>query len=373
MIYLDNAATTRPSQAAINDITNILTNYWGNPSSPHSFGKKAKDKLEEARKIIADSINAEPDEIIFTSSATESNNMAIRCYYYGESFASEIEHPSIINTAHFTANYLNILEVDEFGFIKSNSDSSYVKWRPMYCIGMANSEIGTIQDIRSLAAEVHAQNGIIHVDATQAYGHIPIDVKELGIDSMSFSGHKFNVPKGIGVLYKKKNVILSPSLLHGGSQENGFRAGTENVAFAYALAQEIKNNPVSSSSVKYLQDLSSYTWGEIQRICADFCNVSLNGCPVLNNELVRLPGHLSVTFHGIDAQYLISMLDLNGIYVSAGSACSSGEAKPSHVLKAIGLSDEDALSTIRITLNKDNTKAEIDTFLKVLKKILSMS
>lgn len=372
MIYLDNAATTKPSQAAINNVTNILTNYWGNPSSPHSFGKKAKDKLEEARKIIADSINAEPEEIIFTSSATESNNMAIRCYYYGESFASEIEHPSIYNTARFTANYMNILEVDEYGFIKPNSDSSYVKWRPMYCVGMANSEIGTVQNIAALAAEVHAQNGIIHVDATQAYGHIPIDVKSLGIDSMAFSGHKFNIPKGIGVLYKNKSVIMSPSLLHGGSQENGLRAGTENVAFAYALAQEIKHNPVSPTSIRYLQDLALYTWNKMKEACNGVCEISLNGYPYFHSENDRLPGHLSVTFHGINAQYLISMLDLNGIYVSAGSACSSGEAKPSRVLKAIGLSDEDALSTIRITLSKDNTKEEIDTFIKTLRKILAM-
>ena len=376
MIYLDNAATTKPTKEVIEDIVWCLENEWANPSSVHSLGINARTFLDVSRNKVAKFINAESDEIIFTASGSESNNLAIKGFLaankmYDCIITTQIEHPSVYNTClHMFENEfykIGFAPVDGTGkvnikrFKQLISELSYYN----YCfvsIMMANNEVGSINDIKKIAQIVHYHNGILHVDATQIIGQIPIDVKELDCDLLTFSGHKLGLPRGTGVLYKKESVALSP-IIHGGHQENSLHAGTENLANIYALGNQLER----LSKKEYPScEIRNYLYDKICEKC-DQQNIKVQ----LNGDLIdRLPNNLSLTFKGINAETLITLLDMKGVQVSAGSACSSGQKEPSRILKAIGLTDEEAFSTIRISISTDTTTEECNEFVKILGQCL---
>ena len=375
-MYFDNAATTMPTAEVIADIVWCLENVWANPSSIHTPGLGAKMILEQSREKVARYINAEPDEIIFTASGSESNNLAIKGFLsankmYECIITSQAEHPSVYNTCmHLFENEFYIIgfaPIDNNGIInvakfkKLISELSYAN----YCfvsIMMANNEVGTINDIRKIANITHHHTGIIHTDATQIVGQMHIDVKELGCDMLTFSGHKLGLPRGTGVLYKKRGIELSP-IIHGGHQENGLVAGTENLANIYALGNQLERLSKSRCPGSEARD---YLYSKIRQKCKELnIDIQLNG-----DFIARLPNNLSLTFDGVNAEALITLLDIKGIQVSAGSACSSGERTPSRVLKAIGLSDDAANSTVRISLASDTSVDDCNKFVNVLGECL---
>ena len=376
-MYFDNAATTMPTEEVIADIVWCLENVWANPSSIHTPGLGAKVVLENSREKVARYINAEPDEIIFTSSGSEANNLAIKGFLsankmYECIITSQAEHTSVYNTCmHLFEN-----EFYKIGFapLDSNGAINVARFKQLmselsyadYCfvsIMMANNEIGTINDIRKIADITHHHAGIIHTDATQIIGQVPVDVKDLGCDMLTFSSHKLGLPRGTGVLYKKRGIDLSP-IIHGGHQENGLVAGTENLANIYALGNQLERLSKRGYPSSEIRD---YLYGKICEKCKE-----LNIETQLNGDFIdRLPNNLSLTFKGINAETLITLLDIRGIQVSAGSACSSGERTPSRVLKAIGLSDEAAFSTIRISICSTTTVEECNKFVNVLGECLT--
>ena len=375
-MYFDNAATTMPTEEVITDIVWCLENVWANPSSIHTPGLGAKMVLEQSREKVARYINAEPDEIIFTASGSESNNLAVKGFLSANNMyeciiTSQVEHPSVYNTCMhlFEDDYYRI----GFASIDNNGSVNVARFKQLiselsyayYCfvsIIMANNEIGTINNIREIAKITHHHTGIIHTDATQIIGQVPVDVKELGCDMLTFSSHKLGLPRGTGVLYKKRGIDLSP-IIHGGHQENGLVAGTENLANIYALGNQLERLSKRGYPSCEIRD---YLYNKICKKCKE-----LNIGTQLNGDLIaRLPYHLSLTFNGINAEALITLLDIRGIQVSSGSACSSGERTPSRTLKAIGLTDEYAYSTVRISISSDTTIEDCNEFVSVLGECL---
>lgn len=372
MIYFDNAATTKVSEEVIADIVESLRNDWANPSSISTQGIEVKRKLEEARKQIADYINAEPEEIIFTASGTEANNLAIKGFLkankeYNSIITTEIEHPSVYNTclnsgvgiSYVPIHYSGIVSLNEFEDMLNTDHLQFVS------IMMVNNEIGTIQNIKWLTEVAHHYNAVFHTDATQAFGKIPIDVKALGVDLMSVSLHKCGLPRGIAFLYKKKGIALSP-IIHGGHQESDLRAGTENTAYIIAAGKHVER---MKSKGYPTHEMTNYLFNKIyDAVVKNHPDFYINGT-ISPKDMV--PNILSFTFPGISAEALITLLGMKGVQVSAGSACCSGESVPSRVLTAIGLSDEDAFSTIRISINNDTTKEECDEFVRILVECLA--
>jgi len=374
MIYFDHAATSRVSDKVIEDITWCLQNVQGNPSSLHSEGHKAKMILEKSRKKVADYIGAEADEIIFTASGSEANNLAIQGFLkandlYDCIITTEIEHPSVYNTCRKYEDTYKVayIPLDNTGRVELNRFHQLITELSCrkFCfisVMMANNEIGTIQPIQEIVRESHRLEGIVHVDATQAVGNVPVNVKELGVDLLTFSAHKLGLPRGVGVLYKRKGIKIEP-IVYGGHQENNLHAGTENVAMIYALGNQLKR--MKDKKFPNTETLN-YLTCRIDDVCTELgIKLKMNG-----SILYRLPNILSLTFKGISAETLITLMDIEGVCVSAGSACSSGEQKPSRVLKAIGLSDEDAKSTVRISMDHDATVEDCDKFLRVLRNSL---
>ena len=382
MIYLDNAATTKVAPKVIDDITEAL-HWYGNPSSAHEMGYKARQIVEDARKKIAESINAEPEEIIFTSGGSEANNMALKgiveMYGIDSILTTETEHPSILNTVEYLTfgssfdmvDDKTCIPVDSTGRIDLKAFNDVLEKRHRcYCganliaVSMVNNEIGTIQPIKEIVEILHNYTGFIHVDAVQAFPHMKIDVKELGIDTMAVSGHKFGCPKGIGFLYKRKGLDLEP-LIHGGHQENGLRAGTENLPYIYAMGNQVERIVYDGKKAVIAEAL----WKTLENLCATHCKLQLNGTQDFYNRIDRI---LNITFKKINADVLITLLSDRGICVSAGAACCSGEKTPSKVLKAIGLSDEDAFSTIRISWENNIEYEFLIRFAHILADCLNM-
>ena len=381
IIYVDNAATTEILPEVLEAMKSCLENNFGNASSIYSIGRQAKQELEKSRKIIADCINAEPDEIFFTSCGTESDNWALKsCVKFSESknknniITSQIEHHAILNSARFLENngvQVTYLKPDKFGMILPETLENSIKNNiKLVSIMFANNEIGTIQPIKELASICKKKNIKFHTDAVQAVGHIKIDVKDLGIDMLSASAHKFNGPKGIGFLYIKKGTNL-PAFIHGGAQEKNKRGGTENIASIIGMAKalEINTNNLESSQEK-LKNMQKKLIDNIllieETILTGHTNLSL-----------RTPGSASFCFKGIEGESILLNLDALGICASSGSACTSGSLDPSHVLLAVGLSHEVAHGSLRISLGINNTMQDIDYIISVLppivKKLRAMS
>ena len=354
MIYLDNASTTQLCDAAKKVIVEHLDDF-GNPSSSYEFGRKSKLLIEDARARIANCINASPKEIYFTSGGSEANSWVTSQYM---TVSSKLEHHSL------QAHYNNVI-VKKDGIIEpqrfSCIDHKLARLLELVSCMYVNNEIGAIEPIQDIAKIAHGKNMLFHTDAVQAVGHIPIDVKGLNCDMLSASAHKFGGPKGVGFLYVKQGIDLKP-LIEGGKQEFGKRGGTENiigiVAMAEALEDAIVNMEDRNKHIKMLRDKMLDQLLQIE-------GAHLNGS--LENRVVS---NINIRFDGISGARLVALCDLYGVCISAGSACNEGEATPSHVLKAIGLSDEEALNSIRITIGHKNTAEEIETATKIITKLI---
>ena len=370
MIYLDNSATTAVHPLVKKAICDSMDMY-GNPSSLHPLGEETKQKLNDIRKKIALYIGAQPEEIIFTSSGSEANNMALKGFYISNPdkniriITTPIEHKSILVSCDFLYGLgcrANKVSVDNYGRVdlveldklcKANYE---LHTELLVSVQFANNEIGTVQDIKTISEIVHKYNGVLHVDAVQAFSEIQIDVKKYGIDMMSVSGHKFGCPKGIGFLYKTKHASIT-SLIHGGKQENGLRAGTENIPYIIGMGKAIdllKNHDVDEISNKrdYL----------IQKL-SNSLDLKINGA--LEN---RLSNNINVSIKNCNGSDLIAYLNACEIFVSSGSACNSGANEPSYVLRAIGVPDDYINGTVRISLSDDITYDELDEIVKTVKR-----
>lgn len=359
-VYLDNAATTKLSDDHINYLNNVMREYYGNPNSHHSVGDKARILVEKSRDIVANFIGADPEDIIFTPSGSASNTLGILGYINNNIsktpliLFSPIAHKSIIKCCEKL--WSRPLLVDNNGFIdldllKYTLESySEIGIEVFIVVDYANSEIGTIQDIRKIIEIAHKYGCKVYLDCTASIPSIQLDVKDLDVDMVGFSGHKLGALKGIGVLYKKKDIELSPLIY--GVQESGLVGGTSNVlaiaSLGYAL--EHYNYPIHSN-----QDARN--WFLYNIICKYVKDCYLVGVASLDN---RLPNIISLIFKDVESSRLIQMLDDNGIQVSSGSACNSGSSLPSYVLKAIGLSDEDAHCCIRVSLSGEETYEQLD-------------
>lgn len=370
MIYLDNAASTPVHQMVIDEMIPFFREQYGNPSSIHKFGRAASTAIQNARKEIAGLIGSESGEILLTSGGTESNNTAI----YGIAMqgrgrhviTSSIEHDAILEPCRrlekegFRVSYL---PVDKYGLVnpedlkKEISDDTC-----LVTIMLANNEVGTVQPVKELAEIAHKKNATFHTDAVQAVGKIPVDVRELGADMLSISSHKINGPKGVGALFIRKGLTLSPLIL-GGGQENGLRSGTENVASIVgfgAACRLAKEN--MGTNIAHFKSLSSRL---VSRVLSEIPGTTLNGHPEK-----RIPNNTHFTFLGVNGEDLIIKLDENRIAASTGSACSVRIQKASHVLKAMGFSHEQVTGSLRLTVGTANTEQEIDQAVDALKRIV---
>lgn len=370
-IYLDNNATTKCDEDVFNAMMSYLNDQYGNPSSSYSFGKEVKDEITKARNNIAQLINADKSEIIFTSCASESNVTAImnaiKVYPNKKHIiTTKVEHASIIETMKYLESVgyeITYLSVDKFGKINLQElESSITENTCLITVMMANNEIGNIYPIEEIGKIAQKHKILFHSDSVQAIGKIKIDVKKLGVDTLSLSGHKINAPKGIGVLYLKNGVPFNPLIF--GHQEKNRRGGTENVPYIIGLGKAVElildDNYKSNEQ---LRNLRNYMEGKIK---SNIDDVIIYGD--LEN---RLPNTSSIAFKGVKAEELMIMLESFNIFVSTGSACNSEIAEPSHVLTACN-ADLNSYSPIRVSLGKYNTKEEIDTFVKRLVSTVNM-
>ena len=370
--YFDNAATTRVKDEVINEMIPYFGMEFGNPSSMYSIGRSAKRAIEEARIRTAELINCNPNEIYFTGCGSESDNTAIKGIAHSNKnrgnhiITSKIEHHAILNSCKtleqegFNVTYIN---VNKEGIVDLEELKNAINEHTiLISIMFANNEIGTIQPIEEISKIAKAHNIIFHTDAVQACGNIPIDVKRQGIDMLSMSGHKLHAPKGIGALYVKKGIEFS-KLIDGGHQEKDKRAGTENVAGIVGLGKACKlakeNLDKHMEKLVFLRD---YYISEVEK---KIPNVVLNGA-----REKRLPGNANFSFEFTEGESLLLNLDQKGICASSGSACSTGEPSPSHVLMAIGLPSDIAKGALRVTFGDDNTKEDVDYLVKNLQEIV---
>ena len=370
LVYADNASTTKLDDEAFEAMKPYLLNDYGNASQPYSFSRASKKALKNARQIIAECINAQPEEIYFTSGGTESDNWAIKGTFFlnntGTIITSEIEHHAILNSTKAIESMgceVVYLKPTKEGLITIDELSKAVtKQTSLVSVMFANNEIGTIQPIKELAKIAHKSGALFHTDAVQAVGHIKLDVKDLDVDMLSASAHKFNGPKGIGFLYIKNGTPLIP-YIDGGAQESSLRAGTENIAsivgMAYALKKNCDDIEKNTSKVK-----------ELEKDLLDLLGVSNNKEIIKNGGNNTLPGTISLSFKNQNGEAMLHRLDLKGICVSTGSACDGKDTNISHVLKAIKLDEKYANGTIRISLSKNNTKDEIMIIYEEIKRIL---
>ena len=370
-IYADNAATTKLDSDAFEAMKPYLMNEYGNASQLYSFAKVPKKALKTAREKIASCINAEPEEIYFTSCGSESDNWALKgtMYVLGDDRAlitSQVEHHAILHSAaaiEKMGSQVKYLPVDETctvqpAFLEKAIKNTKTK---LVSVMFANNEVGTVQPIKELAQIAHEHNALFHTDAVQAVGHVSIDVKEFEIDMLSSSAHKYNGPKGVGFLFIRKGVKIN-SFVDGGRQEYGRRAGTENVASIVGMATALENNcKRMNEHRKHLLYLEDILLNGLRQLNLDFRR---------NGSLNHVPGNVSLSFRNSDGEMLLHRLDLKGVCVSTGSACNSKETEVSHVLKAMRVPDEYAKGTIRISLGKDNTEEEVKAIVKALESIL---
>ena len=367
-IYLDNAATTRPYPEVIQAMIKFSEEKFYNPSSLYSPAMEVRREIETARIKIAKTLNCSQEEIFFTSGGTEANNWAIKGIlqkYKSKGrhiITSAIEHHSVLNLCHYLAKKkwdVTSLPVDRYGLVNVNALREAIRDdMALVTIMFANNEIGTIEPIKDIASICRERGVIFHTDAVQAYGHLAIDVKDIKVDLLSASGHKFGGPKGIGFLYKNKDVDIA-TWTYGGAQEHSLRAGTENVAAIVGMgvaAERIAKNIEEQGKQAFLRDYF------IECVLGEIDNTHLNGHPQ-----ERLANNISISFDFIEGESLMLLLDNFGIGVSTGSACASTSLEPSHVLLAIGLNHETAHGTIRFTISEETTKEDLDYTIEKLK------
>ena len=372
-IYADNAATTSLSKTAFEAMKPYFSEFYGNASSLYKLGGQSQKAVDNARAVIAECINApKPNNVFFVSGGSEADNWAIKgAAELGERknkkhiISSKFEHHAVLHTLEYLEKHgfeITLLDVHENGIVRPEELEKAIREdTALVTIMFANNEIGTIQPIKELAEVAHKHNVFFHTDAVQAVGNIPVDVRELGVDMLSMSSHKFHGPKGMGALYVRTGIKL-PNLIHGGAQERGLRAGTENtpgiVGMAAALKESVEKMPERNARLEKMRD----------RLIDDLLKIDrsrING-----DRSHRLPGNVNMCFEGIEGESLLLMLDLNGVCASSGSACTSGSLDPSHVLLAIGLPHEIAHGSLRLTFGDENTEQDIDYIIKTVPKIV---
>jgi len=372
-IYMDNAATTKTRPEVVEAMLPYFTELYGNPSSVYEIASQSKRAVDESRQVIAKALNTRIEDIYFTGSGSEADNWAIKGTaeaYKNKGnhiITSKIEHHAVLHTCEYLEKNgfeVTYVDVDEYGFVKLEEIKKAI--RPttiLISIMFANNEIGTVQPIKEIAKIAKENDIIFHTDAVQAFGQLPIDVEELGIDMLSASAHKLNGPKGIGLLYIRKGLKLR-SFIHGGAQERRRRAGTENVPgiVGFAKAVEIAVKTMEERTSREIQ-LRDYL---ISKVLKEIPYTRLNG-----HRTNRLPNNANFSFQFIEGESLLIMLDMKGIAGSSGSACTSGSLDPSHVLLAIGLPHEIAHGSLRLTLSEENTEEEIDYVVENLKEIVA--
>lgn len=373
MIYMDNAATTKLDPRVLNEMLPYFQEEYGNPSAVYSLGSAAKKAISLGRRRVAEVIGAEPEEIVFTSGGSESDNWALLSVAMGRRergrhvITTKIEHHAVLNTCHalekmgFSVTYL---DVDDQGRVTAEQVKKAI--RPdtiLISVMFANNEVGTIQPISEIGRIARERDVLFNVDAVQAFGHVPIDVKEMKIDLLSASAHKLRGPKGVGLLYVRKGLRIEP-LIHGGTQERGRRAGTENVAgiagFGKAAQLALEEMEVAREKTRALSKHLQ------ERILTEIPNVIING-----EKAERLPGHVSVCIPPVEGESVLVQLDGRGICASSGSACTIGSSEPSHVLLAMGRSAQEAKGSLRFTLSEINTMEEVDAVADALKEIIN--
>ena len=371
-IYADNAATTRMSRTAIDAMIPYMEKVYGNPSSLYSIGQEAKEALDQARDQVAAVINADPKEILFTSGGSEADNQALRSAAAigarkGKKhiISSAFEHHAILHTLNRLEKEgfeVTLLPVHEDGLVvPAELEAAIREDTCLVTIMTANNEIGTIQPIKEIGAICRSHGVLFHTDAVQAVGHLPIDVKEMQIDMLSASAHKFHGPKGVGFLYARKGIALT-NLIEGGAQERGKRAGTENVPGIMSMAAALKE------AADHMGENTEH-----QRALRDRLIQGLSEIPhsALNGDArKRLPGNVNFCFEGIEGESLLLLLDDKGISASSGSACTSGSLDPSHVLLAIGRVHDVAHGSLRLSLGEDITEEEVDYIIQSVKEVV---
>lgn len=370
-IYMDHAATTYVDPRVFEAMKPYFSEKFGNPSSPHSLGQEARKAIDEARNKVADLINAKENDIIFTSCATESNNLAIKGIVLANKnkgkhiITSKIEHHAVLHPCEWLEKQgfeVTYLPVDKYGLISlEDLENTIRKDTILVSIIHANNEIGTIEPIKEIGKICHEKNVYFHTDATQSFGKIPIDVEKMNIDLLSASAHKVYGPKGVGCLYIRSGTKID-SLFHGGGHEFGIRSGTENTPgiVGFGKACEIAKKEMNSEA-KRLTKMRDKLTKNVLKINDSY----LNGHPTK-----RLPNNTNFWFKYIEGESLVMHLDAKGVFASTGSACSSKSLEPSHVLLAIGLKPEEAHGSLRLTLGKRNTEEDVDYVLKILPGIV---
>ena len=368
IVYADNAATTPLSPIALEAMLPYLGEIYGNPSTPYSLGRRTKKAIETARSDIAQCLGADVHEIFFTSGGSESDNWALKgaarsMARQGKThiITTRFEHHAVLHTCAalekegFSVTYL---DVHENGIIRPEEAEAAIRPETgLMSVMFANNEIGTIQPIESLGA-ICRENGLLfHTDAVQAVGHLPIDLRKLNIDMLSLSAHKFHGPKGVGALFCRDGLEL-PNLIEGGAQERGHRAGTENVAGIMGMAAALKESCGS------IEENAAYVLSLREQLRKGLLEIP--GCRWNGNAEQRLPGNANISFSGVEGESLLLMLDMQGICVSSGSACTSGAVDPSHVLRAIGLTDTEAKGSLRISLDRENTSEEVEKLVQTI-------
>ena len=371
-VYADNAATTSVSKTALDAMLPYLTENYGNPSSLYAFAQKATEAVAQARATVAACLNAEPREIYFTSGGSEADNQAIIFAAKAGArkgkkhlISTKFEHHAVLHTLSKLEKEgyeVTLLDVHEDGVVRLEDVAAAIREdTALVTIMFANNEIGTVQPIAEIGALCREKGIPFHTDAVQAAGHMPIDVKAMNIDMLSISGHKFHAPKGVGVLYAKKNMPLF-NLIEGGAQERGRRGGTENVAgivaLAAALKESVDNMEANTAKIIPMRDK---LFAELSKIPHSKINGSLEH---------HVPGTVNMCFEGIEGESLLLMLDMNGICASSGSACTSGSLDPSHVLLSLGLPHEVAHGSLRLSIGEYNTMEEIDHIIEVVPKVV---
>lgn len=378
-VYADNAATTKVSQRALNAALPYFTEQYGNASSIYSIGMNSARAIAKARTQVADAIGALKGEIFFTSGGSEADNWAIKgAAELGAAkgkkhiVTSIFEHHAVLHTCEYLEKHgfeITYVPIDKMGLVNPEDVRNAIREDTcLVTVMFANNEIGTVQPIKEIAAICKEKKVWFHTDAVQAVGNVEIDVKDLGVDMLSMSGHKIHAPKGIGALYVRAGIVL-PNLIHGGAQERSKRAGTENVpsivAFGEAITEACENIPAKQEKVAKMRDRLITELTEIKES-------RLNGDPVK-----RLCGNCNISFRGIEGESLLLMLDLEGICASSGSACTSGSLDPSHVLLALGLDHATAHGSLRLSITEETTDEDIDYIIgavpRVLAKLRAMS